>query len=88
MAITRIIAAATIASALAFVPSAFAEGSPAPQATHGGMMHDGARPDADCGCHGARNGGDASKHEFRANGDRGQGDKASEAGTSWSSRNR
>jgi hypothetical protein len=91
MTITRIIAAATIASALAFAPSAFAEGSPAPQAKHGGMMHDGARPDTDCGCHRARTEGDearASKHEPVANGDRGQGDGATAAGSSWSSRNR
>jgi hypothetical protein len=87
MTITRIIAAATIASALAFAPSAFAEGSPAPQATHGGMMHDGARPDTECGCHRARSGGDearASKHEPGAK----QGDSATAAGSSWSSRNR
>jgi len=91
MTITRIIAAATVASALAFAPSAFAEGSPAPQAMHGGMTHDGARADTDCGCHRARSGGDearASKHEAGANGDRGQGDSIAAAGSNWSSRNR
>ena len=90
MTITRIIAAATIASALAFAPTVFAESSPASQATHGGSMHDGARPDTDCGCHRARSGDDrtrASKHDPLPSGDRGQDASATEAG-SWSARNR
>jgi hypothetical protein len=90
MTITRIIASATIASALAFAPAAFAEGSHAHQGTHEGRMHD-SRPDADCGCPHARSGHDetrASRHDPVPNDDRGQGHSASEAGGSWSSRNR
>ena len=90
MTITRIIAAATIASALALAPAAFAESSPVPQAAHGGMMHDGARPNADCGCHRARSRSDetrASRHDPVPGGDRGLSDSTTEAG-SWAARNR
>jgi hypothetical protein len=63
---TRIIAAATFASALAFAPAALADASPAPQTMAGMKAHDCAHPTANCGCHGVQHANDKARTSTRA----------------------
>jgi len=71
---SRIVAAAAIASALAFAPAAFADGSSAPVGDHAAAMHDRARA-CDCARHSEKSTAPASSPD------------SGKAANTWASRN-